>query len=190
MGFSYPQGLFSLAFVAVLVWIYLRERRQRALDVPSLLLWRSVREDSRRSRFPVDPLFLLQALLLASLALGVAQPYLERRAAAVELRRAVLVFDTSASMQTIDGRERRFDHARRKAREIVAELPPTEEVMVIAVEARPRIVVAFTADRVTVARAIDALEPADGPGRLSLGVQLARSAGGGGGGIDILVFTD
>ncbi|MGH7857083.1 MAG: BatA domain-containing protein, partial [Candidatus Binatia bacterium] len=150
MGFSYPQGLYSLGFLAVLVWIYLRERRQRALEVPSLLLWRSVREESRRSRFSVDPLFLLQAILLASLALGLAQPYLERRAAGVELRRAILVFDTSASMQTIEGGERRFDHARRKAREVVAALHPAEDVMVIAVEARPRVVVAFTRDRMAV----------------------------------------
>ncbi|MGH7860301.1 MAG: hypothetical protein ACREQY_23475, partial [Candidatus Binatia bacterium] len=41
-----------------------------------------------------------------------------------------------------------------------------------------------------VGRAIDALEPGDGPGRLPLGIQLARSAGGGGGEIDIVVFTD
>ncbi len=191
MGFFFPRGLFSLGCLAVLVWLYLRERHQRELEVSSLLLWRSVREEARRSRFRPDLLFLLQAALLAALGLAVARPYWTRPIVAVSGGRAVLVFDTSASMQTLENGERRFDQARRKARELLAKLDETEEVMVVTVDFQPRIVVALTRDRQAVDRAVEALEPGDGPTRLGLGIQLARSVRGPGGGtIEIAVFTD
>ena len=60
----------------------------------------------------------------------------------------------------------------------------------IAVAAHPRVVVSFTRDRSALARALEALEPNDGPTRLSLGVELARSTASGGGSLEIDVFTD
>lgn len=191
MGFSYPQGLASLGFLAVLVWLYLRERHQREMEVPSLLLWQAVREEVRRSRFRPDLLFLLQAALLAALGLGMAKPYWTKWVAPAIGTRAVLVFDTSASMQTFENGERRFDQARRKAREFLAGLDSASEVMVIAVDVQPRVLLALTRDRQMVDRAVEALEPADGPSRLALGIQLARSARGpDGAALEIAVFTD
>jgi hypothetical protein len=191
MGFSFPEGLFSLGFLAVLVWLYLRERHQHELEVPSLILWRAVRDEVQRSRFRPDLLFLLQAALLAALGIGMSRPYRAERSAPVTLARAVLVFDTSASMQTFENGERRFDQARRKAQEFISGLAGAEEMMVIAVESQPRIALAFSGDRQAVARAVEALEPGDGPSRLALGIQLARSVRGPTGGtLEIAVFTD
>src|SRR5262249_29259097 len=102
----------------------------------------------------------------------------------------VLVFDTSASMQTVEGRERRFDQARRKAGEVLSGLDQSVEVMMIAVAAHPRVVVSFTRDRSVLARALEGLDPAEGPTRLSLGVQLAHSLTHGGKSLEIDVFTD
>ena len=189
MGFAFPAGLLALGFLGVLVWIWLRERAQRPLEVPSLLLWRSVHEEAPRTRFRPDPVFLLQCLLLAALALGLARPWVTDTSGAGESRRVVLLFDTSASMQTMEDGERRFDRARREARSALAGLGAADEVMIVAVEARPRLVLAFTTDRGRVARAVDGLEPGDGPTRLALGLQLARSAGGGRT-IELYVFTD
>lgn len=189
MGFSLPYGLLSLGFLLVLFWLYLRERRERPLEVPSLLAWRAVREETERIRFRPDLLFLLRVALLLLLGLAVARPYWSSPAAAVAAGRAVFVFDTSASMQTIEAGERRFDRARRKARDVLAALDPTEEVMLIAVDAHPRIVVAFTRDRSSIERAVEELEPGDGPTRLLLGIQLARASRGAGA-IEIDVFTD
>src|SRR5439155_9563616 len=112
------------------------------------------------------------------------------RAAPVGGGRTVLVFDVSASMQTIEGGERRFDQSRRKAGELIAGLGRDVEVMMIAVAAHPRVVVAFTRDRSALARALEALEPSDAPTRLSLGIQLAHSAAAGRGPLEIDVFTD
>jgi hypothetical protein len=190
MGFLEPYGLASLGFVAALVLLHLRRRQQRELEVSSLLLWQSVREDPRRGRFQPNLLFVLQIALLGALGLAVARPYWEERAEAVTNARTVLVFDVSASMQALEGGERRFDQARRKGSEILASLDRNVEVMMIAVAAHPRVVVSFTRDRSALARALEALEPSDGPTRLSLGVELAHSAASGSGPLEIDVFTD
>ncbi len=191
MGFTFPLRLLSLGFLAILVWLYMRERRTRELEVPSLLLWQSVREETQRSRFPIDWLFLLQAALLAALAIGVAGPYLRSHGLSAADSRIVVVVDASASMQAVERGQRRFDVARRKASEVIAGLDRAAEVMLIAVEAHPRIVVTFTRDRDRVVRALQTLEASDGPGRLGLAIQLARSSGSGGrGSLEVDVFTD
>ena len=190
MGFLEPYGLASLAFLGILVLLHLRRRQQHELEVSSLLLWQSVREEPRRGRFRPNLLFALQVALLGALGLAVARPYWEEQAEAVTNARTVLVFDVSASMQTLEGGERRFDQARRKGSEVLAALDRSVEVMVIAVAAHPRVVVSFTRDRSALARALEALEPNDGPTRLSLGVELAHSAASGSGSLEIDVFTD
>ncbi|MGH7822292.1 MAG: VWA domain-containing protein, partial [Candidatus Binatia bacterium] len=191
MGFLSPTGLISLVFLAALVALYLRERHQRQLEVSSLLLWQVVREETERSRFRPNLLFLLQAALLAVLAFALGRPYWTEQAAPVAIGRAVFVFDTSASMQAIEKGERRFDQARRKASEVLSGLDRGVEVMVVAVEAHPRVALAFTRDHSALSRALEALEPGDGPSRLSLGIQLARSmAGPSQQSLQIYVFTD
>jgi len=190
MGFALPYGLASLVFAAALVLLHLRRRQQKEIEVSSLLLWESVRDEPPRGRFRPNPLFLLQLAALVALGLAVARPYWSEPAATVTSRRAVLVFDTSASMQAIEGRERRFDQARRKAGEVLSGLEANVEVMMIAVAAHPRVVVSFTRDRSLIARALEGLEPADGPTRVSLGVQLAHSLTGGANALEIDVFTD
>ncbi len=190
MGFLAPYGLASLAFLGLLVLLHLRRRQRRELEVSSLLLWQPVRDEPRRGRFRPNLLFALQVALLGVLALAVARPYWEERAEAVTNARAVLVFDVSASMQALEAGERRFDQARRKAGEVLATLDRNTEVMVIAVAAHPRVVVSFTRDRSALARALESLEPSDGPTRLSLGVELAHSTASGSGEVEIDVFTD
>jgi von Willebrand factor type A domain/Aerotolerance regulator N-terminal len=191
MGFFSPYALASLSFVALLVLLHLRRRQQRELEVSSLILWQPVPNDSPRGRFRPNLLFLLQLALLGALALAAARPYWTEHAAAVVGGRAVLVFDTSASMQTLEEGERRFDQARRRAGKLLADLDRNVEVMMIAAAAHPRVVVAFTRDRSSLARALEGLEPDDGPTRLELGVQLAHSLSAAAGGpLEIDVFTD
>ena len=191
MGFSSPYGLFSLLVVGLLVLFHLRRRRQQELEVSSLLLWELVDDEPPRGRFRPNLLFLLQLALLGALGFAAARPYWVEPAASVTAARAVLVFDTSASMQMRERGERRFDQARRQAGEILAGLDPQVEIMLIAVSARPRVVVSFTRDRSSLARALEGLEPDDGPTRLELGVELAHSlAAPARGPLEIDVLTD
>src|SRR5947208_10385244 len=103
MGFAVPYGLATLAFAALLVLLHVRRRQQQELEVSSLLLWQAVRDEPPRGRFRPNPLFLLQLAALVALGLAAARPYWTEKAASVTTGRTVLVFDTSASMQTIEG---------------------------------------------------------------------------------------
>ena len=189
MGFSSPYGLASLVFVGLLVLLHLRHRHRRDVEIPSLLLWRMVRDEPRSGRFRPNLLFALQLALLAALGTAVARPYWAEPASSVTSSRTVFVFDVSASMQAVEGGERRFDQARRRASDLLSGLDRNTEVMMITVAAHPRVVVAFTRDRSLLARALETLEPEDGPTHLSLGIQLAHSAAGAGP-LEIDVFTD
>jgi hypothetical protein len=188
MGFSRPSGLAALSFLAVLFWIYLRERRVRTIQVPSLLLWTSVRDDSERRRFLPEAEFLLQALLLAALAFGLARPYL-RISGVAGVERVVLVFDTSASLQALEGGERRFDRLRRSAQRLLDRYGDGVEWTVVAVDVRPRVILASTRNAGAVARALESLEPSDAPTRLALGLELVRSIASGAP-AEVFLFTD
>ena len=191
LGFARPFGLLALVALAVLVWLRLRERRQRALDVPSLLLWATVRDDRERRRFQIDLSFLLQAAALAAIALALGLPYGSGGADESPARRVVFVFDTSASMQTMEPAGiTRFEQARKAARAVLGSLGADDESMVIAVDTQPRVALPLTRDHTAVAAAIEGLEPREGLSRLAFGVQLARSARVADVALEIAVFSD
>lgn len=189
MGFAAPYGLASLLFLVALALLHLRRRRQHEIGVSSLLLWQEVSDEPPRGRLRPNLLLLLQLLLLGALGLAVARPYWVERASVASGGRAVLVLDVSASMQALEGGERRFDQARRRVERVLSELDRGTEIMMIAAAARPRVVVAFTRDRSVLARALEGIEPEDGPTHLSLAIQFAQSMAGQGP-LEIDVFTD
>ncbi len=191
MGFSAPYGLASLLFALALVVLHLRRRQQREIEVSSLLLWQEVRDEPPRGRFRPNVLFLLQLALLGALGVSIARPYWVERVPVSNAGRAVVVLDVSASMQAREGRERRFDQARRRVEQVLSALDRDVQVMMIAAAARPRVVLAFTQDRGAIARALEGIEPEDGPTHLSLAIQFAQSmAAGTRGPLEIDVFTD
>ncbi|HYD48931.1 MAG TPA: BatA and WFA domain-containing protein [Terriglobales bacterium] len=175
MSFANPFGLALLASVAVLVSLYLRQRRRRELIVPSLLLWQELRPSSIRSRrFQPDWLFLLQLLALLALTGGLAQPLWPRPGGAPLPRDWIFVLDVTASTAARDGAPSRFDLL---AQEASARLDATggeDSIAVIAAGARPRVVLAPTRDRSAAVAAIRGLSPADTGGDLAQAMRLAR----------------
>jgi hypothetical protein len=173
MGFADPLALLFTALVGVLVALYLWERTRRAVVVPSLLLWRALREDVVRARrFRPDLLFFLQLLLLLALIAGLAKPYLYGGAEAAGAR-YVLLLDTSASMQAIEGRRTRFAQARDRALGFVDDLGSLDEVMLVEAGYLPQVVVDFTRRHADVAEALRRAAPTDTAGNLILAVEFA-----------------
>ena len=82
MGILNPAGAFTLAAIAVLVALYLLDRRRRVVALGSLFLWERVPAAIlERRRFRPDALFLLQLALLLALIAGYLRPYVEDAAA-------------------------------------------------------------------------------------------------------------
>ena len=132
MGILNPAALPFVSLLGVLVLIYLRQRTRTRIEVPSLLFWTDVPEDRVRSRrFRPDLLFLLQILLLLLLIGGLLHPYWSRTVTETRGDRQILVFDLSASMQARENGVRRFDLALDQAKDVLHDLAPLDEVMLI-----------------------------------------------------------
>jgi len=79
-------------------------------------------------------LLLLRMLLIAALCLALARPRIVLSAVSIGNERAVaavLVFDTSASMEYAAAGQTRLDEARQRARELLDEMADTSQVLVL-----------------------------------------------------------
>lgn len=174
MGILNPAALPLFALLGILILVYLRERWRKRVEVASLMFWNEIREDSVRvRRFMPSLLFLLQALLLSLLLSGLLHPYRPHTVTEVQGNRHILVFDVSASMQVREGTTQRFSLARAQAVQVVRSLGPLDEVMLISVAARPRVVSGFTTDHRVFLHLLESLRPEDSPTNLDLGIELA-----------------
>ncbi|HXG18888.1 MAG TPA: BatA and WFA domain-containing protein [Methylomirabilota bacterium] len=174
MGILNPSALPFLAVLGALVLIYLRERLRTRIEVPALLFWQEVKEDRLRiRRFLPSLLFFIQALLLLLLVGGLLHPFRPTLVTETRGNRWILVFDVSASMQAREGRTRRFELALDEAKQVIKALGPLDEVMLISVATRPKLVNSFTTDHRAVLHLLETLHPLDTGANLTLGVELA-----------------
>jgi hypothetical protein len=191
MRLDHPTGLVALAAVAVLVVLYLYDRRRRTIPVGTLFLWQQVESPPReRQRFRPDAVFFAQLLLLLTLIAAYVEPVLEDAGAPTVNGALVVVLDVSASMQTQEGDGSRFETARRRALAAVAEVAPNDEVMVVAAGNRPRVALGWSSDRASVRAALEALAPIDTPTDLAPALELAHGLASERAGARVAVFTD
>jgi len=184
--------LAAAAAVPLLVLLYFLKLRRHEQAVSSTLLWkRAVRDlqvNAPFQRLRRNLLLALQlAALLAALA-ALARPVLSLRPGAG--RRYVLLIDRSASMDATDceGGRSRLAEAKRQAGVLVDSLrAPSllslgsaggDEAMVVAFDRHARVMCSFTGDKARLHRALDAVEPTDGPSRLAEAVAVARAFAG------------
>ena len=108
-------------------------------------------------------------------------------------RTIALVIDHSLSMGYRSGDETRLDVAKRQAQAVIDDLKPGDQVAVIAVNDRARMLVAEpTVDHAVARQAIDAIQPTEARTDFSAGLREARKAVGKAvrGAKQIFLFTD
>ncbi len=123
-GFASPLWLWALGGVAIPVAIHLWRRQTPQIErwAAMQFLRAAIERHARRLRLESLLLLIVRCLVLALLALAVAEPIQESdTVAAIGTRRVhkVLVLDGSLSMSARTGTESRFDRGRQQAREIV-----------------------------------------------------------------------
>jgi Ca-activated chloride channel homolog len=192
MSFLAPLALAGLAFLPVVVAMYLLKLRRDEAVVPSTLLWRQLVSDVEANapwqRLRRSLLLLLQLLLVLILAILAARPFVERPAGlAGDL---VLVVDTSASMQATDVTPSRLDAAKAAAVDALKELPAGGKVSVIAAGRTARVVTNGTSDLGRVKQAIAGITPTSDVGDLGDALRLASALAARSGDAEILVATD
>ncbi len=191
MRLEHPYGLGALAAVAVLVVLYLYDRRRRTIPVGTLFLWQQIVSPPRqRERFLPDALFFAQLAVVLALVAAYVRPVVDAPPGPGAGTALALVLDVSASMQTDEGDGTRFDAVRARALALVAETDASAEVTVIAAGSRPTVALPWTEDRARVRSVLEALTPLDVPTDLASAMELARGIAAARPATRLVVLTD
>ena len=155
MRFLWPQALWLLLLVPLLVAAYLwalRRRRLQALVYPSLLLVRPALGAQRLWRRHVPPLLMLLALALG--LLGLSRPS-ARVTLPADYMTLVMAMDVSRSMLAEDVPPSRIVAAQNAARDFVQALPSSVRVGIVSFAGNAQLVQPVTQDREALREAID-----------------------------------
>ena len=176
MGFLNLLAFGYLSLIGLVVYLYIFNKKKNIVHVSSLIPWGILKEDTVRSKvFKIDLLFLLQILLILLLVFFLAKPYLKSSIINISGKNIVLVVDSSASMQTVEGDETRFDMARSQALKMIGKLGQSDKMMVISSNYSSRVVSDFTDDKTRLNKTINDLMPMDTGTNLDEGVSLGVS---------------
>jgi Ca-activated chloride channel family protein len=155
MTFIWPELLWTLALVPVLVFLYvwlLRRRKKAALRYASLTMVKEALGVGQSLRRHVPPVLFLLALV--AMAISIARP-----AAVVTLPSAtetvILAIDVSGSMRATDVQPNRLAAAQAAAKAFIAEQPRTTRIGVVSFAGTAAVVQAPTLSREDVVAAID-----------------------------------
>ena len=174
-------ALYLLTLAGGIAVLYFLRARSRRVEVSALFLWEGLRSAPRsraaRIRRRIEPLLLVQLLVLALCALALAQPALRGRRP--HLSRMAIVLDGSASMQTrTQSGKTRYGLAREQGIALLDRYSSTT-VTVLQLSKAPEIIAPLTDDHDEALRALSASSPtwtADGSPEVLRG--LLESQGG------------
>jgi len=163
------------ATATLIVLLYSRRRPRSRVVVPALFLWDALVPESKRTsalrRQLRRLLSLLLALTIASLLLlAAADP---ERSASRAGKSVLIMIDRSASMAARDELPSRLERAKRRARELVAELSASDRALLVALDGSATPLTGLTGDHAALVRAIDRVSQSDAAGDLRAGVRLA-----------------
>lgn len=168
-----PLALLGLLALPLVVVFYLFRPQPRRRKSTTYFLWKAAAPDSQggsfAKRLQQNPLLWLQLLIVLLLILFLARPSLPWRTTATRDGRVIVVIDRSASMNSADA----FSLAKQEATKAVNQMlgfrlsGNNPEVMLLAVDSSPQVVVPFTKDRESLLSAIDQLPLTDVPDQLS-----------------------
>jgi len=197
-------GLFYLASIPALIYIYYFSKKRKRVEISSIIPWKRLRDSVvRSSLFQADLLFYLQLGLFALLTLAACRPYWRGASAGPGGRNVVIIMDRSASMQAMEGRKSRFDLARDRAVKVVRGMGDADRATIITAGALTETPASAERDRSRLEEILAAMRPADTPDRMSPAIQdgvsmLEGSGGRAGAGkaegkaeqTDVYIFTD
>jgi hypothetical protein len=183
-GFHWLHGAWLFFLIVPLVVFYFLKLKRPRLEVPSLVLWRQVMNDSRVNspfqRFKRNILLLVQLIALCLLVLGCMLPFVRRRTG--RAGRLPVLIDCSASMGALDaaGGKSRLDVAKENVARLIDDLQPGDELCLVSFGDTASRLTGFTDNKTILHEALEAIGAQDVPSRLdgALGFAeaLARAA--------------
>lgn len=183
MSFLQPIMLLGLLGAAVPILIHLihkrRPRKQRFAAIE--LVMRSVERVERRWRLKRFLLLMARVSLLAALAFAAAGPLLSDEETLAVAKsgpeRMAIVVDASLSMRALYDGSTSFARAVTQARNLIDRLGPEDQAVLVAAEAKPRLLVERpTASKQQLLAALEDLEPSFSAASLAEAVSTGAQA--------------
>lgn len=176
-GLSWSGAALGAALLCGLVVVlYLLQVERRILPVAFLELWKqgqgSAQATRLRSRVRHLLSLLLQLLILVLLLLALGD---FRRTSEDPGRSLVVLLDVSASMAREEAGATRLQRAQAEVRRVLTSLRAEDQMLLVAVGARPRPLTSFTADRAKMGAALDQAQTLDTEAQWEPALQLAQS---------------
>jgi hypothetical protein len=189
MGFASPESFGWALLALVVAALYLWRSAPRQYEVATFSLWQ--RALARRPawfalRFWLS--FGAQIAFVLLIVTALAEPFWKQITGSP--RDLVLVLDVSASMSAVEGPSSRFEAMRSEARRMIENLRPGEQMAILSAGATIHPIGRWGASRQSLLAAVDALQPTDGPTRISDAVALAADLLRGRLNAHIVVLTD
>ncbi len=158
-----------------IVALYFLKLRRTPLEVPSTYLWKKSIEDlhvnSLWQRLRTSLLLFLQLLLVILAILALLRP--GWKGTSLAAGRLILLIDNSASMGASDVSPSRLDEAKRRAGELVDQMPTGGQAMIISFSDEAQVVQEFTDNRQALRQRIKTIRPTNHPTRIDEALQLA-----------------
>jgi hypothetical protein len=159
--FGNAGALYLLALGLGIILLYFLRAQHREYEVSALFLWEGLANDphtrAARIRRRLEPLLLVQLLILALISLALARPSLP--GTVPHLSGMAIVLDGSASMRTrTESGETRYALARAQALSLL-DTYPTTPVALIQLDTSPRVILPLTADHDRVRHALILAQP-------------------------------
>lgn len=176
--FLAPAMLAFLALIPLVILLYLLKLRRTEVEIPSTLLWiRSLHDMTANAPFQrlrKNLLLLLQIIVLALIATGLARPYLQAEGTAG--KNVCILLDRSASMQTLeDGAKTRMDLAKEAVERMIDEMEGGDRMMMVDFAETSNVLCELTDDRSRLRAALRSVEPADTRTRIRDAILVAHS---------------
>ncbi len=163
MGLGLPLALLALLGIGIPLWLHRVKRKTlREVALPTIaLLSRAMSKQRRTLSFRDRPLLYARIALCALFALALSRPFLSRIASYASERPialAIIVDDSMSMERKARLRGTLFEAARTRAEQVLSELAPESEALVVLGGSEPRLLSGRSSDLLTLKRDVARLE--------------------------------
>lgn len=157
---------FSFIFAPVLLIIfYFLQGGKEKRKVNSLLFWNSLEKDSRsfsiKFKFERDLLFYIQLFIIFLLIFALLRPVLTKEVKEVD--RLIFIIDRSASLQSTDLENTRFDNLKNEVLKQINNLSSDTKISLIEADSSPEIIYNFSENSDNIIDYINNMEASSEP---------------------------
>ena len=193
MGFGSLWPLVLLVLVPVIILLYILKQEAKQKSFSSTMLWQEVYRNIEAAKpwekLKKNILMILQILTVLLFIFVLMDPWL--KSAGKEKGQAILVLDSSASMDTVyDGKQTRLEAAKEAACNYVDGLPSGTTVHVINSNQQAVLLLSSSKDKTEAKKRIMGIEQTRLPGELSVSLGLVQSCANQSENARIVFFTD